>query len=119
MSVAMEIAKQVIHAEEVSRASKPEKEKEKENTYVVKNIDLSVAHDCKTILKPVYMEEINYVRFLSAASSYKYRINHGDWVTVPKETQLSVDEFNIEKIDIQNEAGGGTLGIYMEGIKCL
>jgi len=119
MSLAFEVAKTVLHAEEVARLAKPVviESKAKNNVYIPYEIPLTVEHKCYSIDIPTYAESINFVTFYPCDSEYKYRINHGEWITVSVHRRIFERNFNISSIDISNTAGLGVLKIHLEGVR--
>ena len=117
MSKALEIATQILQAEEIARRT-PKYEKSevtKNNIYETVEIDLTVAHDSYTVVKPRYMKNITFIKTFPSDTEYQYSINYGDWIIVPAGSTISEDSFIIESLRIKNDAGTGTLGIYLEG----
>jgi len=121
MSLAMELAKTILHAEEISRNTSKLHEispKTKNNVYKTFELDLSIPHDAYTVLKPTYMKEITHIKLFPAQSTYYYRINHGDWIEVSPGATVEETDFVVESLHIKNRAGVGVLGIYIEGKRC-
>jgi hypothetical protein len=121
MSKAFELAKTVLQSEEIARLSKPVAiiTKDKNNIYSNVDIPLSIEHDCYSIDIPAFFDSVNFVKFAPSQSEYSYRINHGKWVSMSKNSNAVEKEFDIESIDISNVVGSGILNIYLEGKKCL
>lgn len=118
MSSAFEVAKTILHAEEVARLSKPViiLPKDKNNIYFNVDIPLSIEHDCYSIDIPAFFDIVNFVKIAPSQSEYSYRINHGNWVSVSKNSNIVEKDFDIESIDISNVVGSGILSIYLEGV---
>jgi len=117
MRKAFELATQILHAEETARKMTTNTiiQDNKNNIYTTVEIDLSEPHDSYTIVKPRYMKNITFIRMFPANTEYQYSINNGDWITVAAGSTITEDSFIVESLRIKNDAGTGTLGIYLEG----
>jgi len=114
-------ASDLIVAEEVGlevarRIPKPEPER-KNDLYLIVEVPLTIKHDCYSVEFPTFVESINHFRFGLCSSAYKYRINHGEWIDVAAEAEVVEKDFDVNSLDISNDAGAGTLNIYLEGIR--
>ena len=119
MSMAYDLAKTILHAEEVARLTKPivVESEQKNDVYFTHEVPLTVKHDCYSIDIPTHIRSTSFVTFYPCVSEYKYRINHGDWITVSANRRIFERNFNISSIDISNAAVAGTLKLHLEGIR--
>jgi len=120
MSLAFEVAKTILHAEEVARLSKPivyVKHEKKNDGYITTVLPLTNKHDCYSIDIPTFFDIVNFAKFAPSSSIYKYRINHGEWVDVSQNSEIVEKDFDIESIDVSNDIGSGVLNIYLEGVR--
>lgn len=105
--IGLEVARQV---------PKPVLER-KNDIYLTDSVPLTISHDCYSIVFQDHIDSINHFRLGLCSSSYKYRINHGEWIDVAAEAEVVEKDFDVESLDISNDVGTGTLEIYFEGIR--
>ncbi len=122
MSKAFELAKELLCTEESVRVSTvPFALKSgkvvRNNVYDTIDVSLTTSHDCYSVDIPAFFKSVNHMRIDSCESTYSYRINHGKWVDVDLESEIVESGFDIQTIDIKNDAGTDTLHIYLEGIR--
>jgi len=87
------------------------------NYYTTLEIPLTVEHpeDSPYLYTPPSDVSINSAIFLPANTPYKYRLNALDWIQVAPKTMLKYTEFDINTLEVSNEAGEGSLYIILEG----
>ena len=121
MSLSFDVAKTILHAEEVARLSKPilleQQAIARNDIYHIADVPLTISHDCQSVDIPTFFKSVNHMRIDSCESPYSYRINHGEWIDVTLESEIVESSFDIETIDIKNDVGTDTLHIYLEGVR--
>lgn len=90
---------------------------QKNDVYLTEEVPLTTKHDCYSIIFPDHVGSINHFRLGLCSSAYKYRINHGEWIDVAAEAEVVEKDFDVESLDISNDAGADTLIIYFEGVR--